>query len=496
MDILLLSIFLSLLLAFLLFRPHRRNNLPPSPLFSLPIIGHLHLVKHSVHRTLHNLSHNYGRVFSLRFGSRLVVVVSSPSVVQECFTKNDIILANRPLLDTAKHLAYNQTTMAVAPYGDHWRHLRRIGALEIFSTTRMNLFLGIREGEVKRLMRKLCGSSFVEFTVVEPGSMILDLMFNIIMRIVAGKKYYDDDMSNDGKSRKFREAVKETMAHGGATNPGDFIPIWNWIDPTGLEKKMMKLGHTMDELLQELLDEIRNQKNEGNTMIEHLLCLQKSEPENHSDLIIKGLVHVILIAGIDTIGVTLEWALSHLLNNPEVLEKAKAEIDNSIGQERMVNEADLSSLSYVQGIIFETLRLTPAAPLLVAHCPSEDCKIGGYDIPRDAIVLINAWAIHRDPELWEDATSFRPERHTNAIGVDSYKLLPFGLGRRACPGMGMAQRVVGLTLASLIQCFEWKRASSLLVDMTEGGGLTMPKAQPLVAKCRPRPIMRAILNEM
>ncbi|XP_022149454.1 cytochrome P450 81D1-like [Momordica charantia] len=415
--------------------------------------------------------------------------------------------------------------MAVAPYGDHWRNLRRIGALEIFSTTRMNLFSGIREGEVKRLMRKR--SSLVEFTVVEPGSMILDLMFNIIMRMVAGKKYYEDDMSNDGKSRKFREVVKEIMAHGGATNPGDFIPIWNWIDPTGLEKKIMKLGNTMDELLQELIDEIRNQKGEGNTMIEHLLPLQKTEPENHSDLIIKGLIQIILVAGIDTTGVTLEWTLSHLLNNPEVLEKAKTEIDNFVGQERLVNEADLSSLSYVQGIISETLRLTPAAPLLVPHCPSEDCKIGGYDVPRDAIVLINAWAIHRDPELWEDATSFKPERHpelwedatsfkperhTNAIGVDSYKLLPFGLGRRACPGMGMAQRVavltlasliqcfewkrVSLTLASLIQCFEWKRVSCSLVDMTEGEGITMPKAQPLIVKCRPRPIMRAILNQV
>ena len=191
---------------------------------------------------------------------------------------------------------------------------------------------------------------------------------------------------------------------------------------------------------------------------------------------------------------TLEWALSQLLNHPEVLEKARAEIDNSIGYERLVNEVDLPNLSYVQGIISETMRLNPAAPLLVPHCAFEECKIEGYDVPRDTIILINAWAMHRDPNLWEDATSFKPERHANAIknGADSYKLIPFGLGRRACPGLGMAQRVAGLTLASLIQGFEWERLNNSLVDMSEGKGITMPKAQPLVAKCKPRPIMKLV----
>lgn len=202
------------------------------------------------------------------------------------------------------------------------------------------------------------------------------------------------------------------------------------------------------------------------------------------------------MAGIDTTAVTLEWALSQLLNNPQVLKKAKAEIDCLIGQERLVNEADIPSLNYLRGIISETLRLNPAAPLLLPHCAFEDCKIEGYDVPRDTIILINAWAIHTNPNLWKDATNFEPERHanSNAIQGDSCKLIPFGLGRRACPGVGVAQRVVGLTLASLIQCFEWERASGSLVDMREGKGLTMPKAQPLVAKCKPRPIMKAILN--
>ncbi|KAE8652307.1 cytochrome P450 81Q32 [Cucumis sativus] len=499
MDLLLLSISLislfSLLLAFNFLHQPRHKNLPPSPSFSLPLIGHLHLLRHPVHRTLHNLSEKLGPVLSLRFGSCLAVVVSSSSLVQECFTKNDIILANRPLVKSGKYLSYNYTNLVISPYGEHWRNLRRISTLEIFSISRLNLFVGGREDEVKRLLCKLWdGYSFEEFKVVEMFPMFMDLMFNILMRMMSGKKNCGDDLKDEERSKKFKEMVKQVLAIAGAGNPGDFIPLWNWIDPTCYNKRVKKLSKTSDELIQQLIDEIRNQNDGENTMIQHLLGLQNTQPENYSDQIIKGLIQVILLAGIDTAAVTLEWALCHLLNNPEVLKKATDEIDSSIGQECLVKEVDLLRLSYLQGIIFETLRLNPATPLLVPHCASEDCKIGGYDVPRDTTVLINAWAIHRDPSLWEDATSFKPERHENANGVDAYKLLPFGLGRRACPGVGMAQRVVALTLASLLQCFEWQRLGNSLVDMTEGEGLTMPKAQPLTAKCRPRPIMMKILS--
>ncbi|PON46381.1 Cytochrome P450, E-class, group I [Trema orientale] len=187
--------------------------------------------------------------------------------------------------------------------------------------------------------------------------------------------------------------------------------------------------------------------------------------------------------------------MSNLLNHPRVLKKARAELDSHVGQQQLVDESDLSKLPYLHGIISETLRLYPAAPLLVPHYSSSDCTIGGYDVPRDTIVLVNAWAIHRDPTLWEDAETFKPERFENSGESEGYKLMPFGLGRRACPGMGLAQRVVGLTLGSLIQCFEWERISEEKIDMAEGKGLTMPKAVPLEAMCKARPIMNVVLSE-
>ena len=286
------------LLAFKLFfsqtKKRHYKNLPPSPP-SYPIIGHLHLLKPPLHRTFHNLSSKYGDVFSLWLGTRRVVVVSSPSAVEECFTKNDIVLANRPPLIMGKHISYNYTTIVASPYGDHWRNLRRIGAVEIFSSGRLNLFLSIRRDEIKRLLRKISQNSIREgFQRVELKSMFPELTFNIIMRMVAGKRYYGDDVTDKEEAQLFREIMKEIFENGGAGNPGDFLPILNWVG--GYEKKIERLAKRSDSFLQRLVDQQRNKKDGNrNTMIDHLLSLQEAQPDYYSDQIIKGLVLVIII---------------------------------------------------------------------------------------------------------------------------------------------------------------------------------------------------------
>ncbi|GLU13491.1 hypothetical protein SLE2022_301240 [Rubroshorea leprosula] len=486
-------ILLLLALKFFIQSKKSYKNLPPRPP-SLPILGHLHLLKPPFHRKLSTLSQKYGPIISLRFGSRLVVAVSSFSLAEQCFTKNDIIFANRPKLIMSKHLGYNNTTIMTASYGDHWRNLRRIAAIEIFSSHRLNMFLSIRKDEIKRLLHKLSRYTGQDFATVELKSMFAELTFNITMRMVAGKRYYGDDAVDEEEARRFRELISEIVGNAGATNPGDFLPILNWIDGGEFEKRITRLSKRTDIFLQGLIDEHRS-KTEGpestNTMIDHLLSLQEAQPEYYTDQIIKGLVLVMLLAGTDTSAVTLEWAMSNLVNHPDILEKARVELDREIGQEVLMDESDISKLRYLQNIISETLRLYPAAPLLAPHVSSEDCVVGGYDVPRDTILLVNAWAIHRDPELWDDPTSFKPERFEGEEG-EAQKVLPFGMGRRACPGAGLAQRVVGLTLGSLIQCFEWERIGKEKVDMSERRGITMPKAIPLEVRCRARHIMNKV----
>ncbi|KAA8528481.1 hypothetical protein F0562_035836 [Nyssa sinensis] len=480
------------------------QKLPPSPHLSVPIIGHLYLFKKPLHRTLAKISDQYGPILFLRFGSRPVLLVSSPSAAEECFTKNDIVFANRPRLVAGKHLGYNYTTLVWASYGHHWRNLRRIAATEILSTNRLQMFTSIRSHEIQSLIRWLFSNSYDgEYYTLDMKSAFFELTLNIMMRMIAGKRYYGDNIVELEEARKFKEIVTETFQLSGATNIADFVPVLKWFGLNGIEKKLQVLQEKRDSFMQDLILEHRKMRSESSceqrskTMIDVLLSLQETEPEYYTDEIIRGMMQVMLSAGTDTSAGTMEWALSLLLNKPEALEKAHAEIDIHIGQSRLFDESDRAKLPYLQGIIQETLRMYPADPLLVPHESSSECMVGGFRVPRGTMLLVNMWGIQNDPKLWKEPTEFKPERFQGLRGErDGFMLMPFGYGRRGCPGEGLAMRVVGLALGTLIQCFEWERAGEEEVDMSEGTGLTMPKAQPLLARCRPRQTMMNLLSQL
>jgi cytochrome P450 len=181
------------------------------------------------------------------------------------------------------------------------------------------------------------------------------------------------------------------------------------------------------------------------------------------------------------------------------MEKLRAEIDNVIGKTRLLEEADLPNLPYLQCVIAETLRVHPIAPLMAPHESSADCSVGGYDVPAGTMLLVNVHAMHRDAGVWgeeAEAEAFSPERFEGGKS-DGKWMLPFGMGRRRCPGEGLAVKVVGVALGTLVQCFEWRRIGyTEAVDMTEGSGITMPKAVPLEALYWPRPEMVQTLNAL
>ncbi|XP_010548445.1 PREDICTED: cytochrome P450 81F3-like [Tarenaya hassleriana] len=493
--VIILPIVLLLLAYRLIFTSKtHRFNLPPGPP-ALPVAGHLHLLKPPVHRLFLRFSDKYGPIFSLRFGSRRVVVVSSSALARECFTgKNDIVLSNRPRFLTPKYVAYNYTTVGTAPYGDHWRNLRRVCAVEILSTHRLTNFLHVRKDEIFRMLTRLSRDNVGGFAQVELEPLLSDLTFNNIVRMVTGKTYYGDEIHNEEEANLFKKLVAEINDNSGASHPADYLPFLK-VFGHKYEKKVKAIGEAMDEFLQRLLDECRQDK-DGNTMVSHLLSLQEQQPEYYTDIIIKGLMLGMMLAGTDTSAVTLEWAMSSLLNHPEALDRARSEIDEKIGQDHLIDEPDIDNLPYLQNVVSETFRLYPAAPLLVPRSPTENIKIGGYDVPRDTIVLVNAWTIHRDPELWTDPEKFEPERFRNRCGggeADVHRIMPFGNGRRSCPGAGLGQRIVALALGSLIQCFDWEKVNGGAIDMREAPGMAMRKMVPLRALCRPRPIMGKLL---
>ncbi|CAN1191825.1 Cytochrome P450 81Q32 [Linum perenne] len=405
-----------------------------------------------------------------------------------------------------KIIGYNYTTMGAAPYGPHWRNLRRLSTVELLSNTRLNSFLRLRQEEVRILIRGLLNKAASgEFVKVEMKSRLLGLSMNIIMKMVVGKRYFgmEEGKEDVEESEKFKELMRDVFELSGASNPGDYLPVLRWFDFGGLEKRMWKIQAKVDAFFQGLIDEHRNNDEHGRkTMIDTMLSMQQSEPDIYSDDIIKGHVMVrfsfpclftIILAGTDTSAATIEWAMSLLVNHPEVLQKARVELDNVIGNNRLIEESDCPNLPYLQCIINETFRLYPVAPVLVPHLSSEDCTVGGYTISKGTMLMVNAWAIHRDPKAWDDPTSFKPERHQEVKVDQPCMLLPFGMGRRSCPGTGLANKVVSLALGALIQCFEWERPGDELLDMTEGQGLTMPKFVPLEALCKPREFMKDVL---
>ena len=194
-----------------------------------------------------------------------------------------------------------------------------------------------------------------------------------------------------------------------------------------------------------------------------------------------------LIAGTESSYSTMEWSMSLLLNHPQTLQKLKTEIDNNVGHHRLIEEDDLRKLPHLQNVIAVSLRLYTPVPLLVPHHASEDCTVGGYDVPKGTMLMVNAWAIHRDPKLWEDPTEFKPERFEEESQV--YGMVPFGTGRRGCPGVGLANRMVGLVLGTLIQGFEWETIGGEEVDMSSSAGISLSKLKPLEVICRPRSSM-------
>lgn len=352
------------------------------------------------------------------------------------------------------------------------------------------------------MIRRLSGLSGEGKSAVDMKSMFFDTVLNVMMRMIAGKRYYGDKVEEMEQAKRFRDIVYETFRHGGASTIDDFLPVLRWLGMGGAEKRLAELQKRRDSFMQELVEECKEiMRNNGGgegkkeTMIEMLLSSQEREAEFYTDEIIRSLMLTLLAAGTDTTVGTMEWALSLLLNHPQVLKKAQREIENHVGQDRLIEESDISNLPYLHCIINETLRMYPAGPLLVPHESSDNCTIGGYHVPAKTMLLVNLWAIQNDPKNWEDPGKFDPERFEGAEGSrDGFKLMPFGSGRRGCPGEGLAWRMLGLVLGSVIQCFEWRRIGENQVDMIEGPGLTMPKAQPLVAYCKARPFVEKLLS--
>nr|XP_027109162.1 cytochrome P450 71A1-like [Coffea arabica] len=476
----------------------KKLNLPPGPK-PWPIVGNLNLIGTLSHRSLHQLSLTYGPLMHLHFGS-FPVVVGSSMVMAKVFLKTmDVTFADRPKTAAGKYTSYNCSDIMWSPYGPYWHQARKMCLMELFSAKRLESYEHIRVEEMNSLLLGLFQSLGKPVLLKD---YLTTMSLNMISRMVLGKRYLDEsDQNSIITPEEFVKMMDELLLLNGVFNIGDSIPWLNFLDLQGYIKRMKILSKKFDWFLEHVLDEhnvarMRNdeQNRVSKDMVDVLLDLAEHQTlevklERHG---VKAFTQDLLVGGTESSAMTVEWAISELLKKPELFKKATQELDRVIGQNRWVTEKDIPNLPYVEAIVKETMRMHPVVPMLVPRCAREDCNVAGYDIQKGTRVLINVWSIGRDPELWKDPQEFYPERFIGKeidVKGQDYELLPFGSGRRMCPGYSLGLKVVQSTLANLLHGYNWKLPSDMNpeeLDMEEIFGISTPRKFPLVTIVEPR----------
>ncbi|KAL6659449.1 hypothetical protein ACP70R_003489 [Stipagrostis hirtigluma subsp. patula] len=463
----------------------------PSPPRKLPIIGHLHLVGSLPHVSLRDLADKHGRdgLLLLRLGAVPTLVVSSPAAAQAVLRTHDHVFASRTYSAITDILFYGSSDVAFSPYGEHWRQVRKIATTHLLTNRKVRSYRHAREQEVRLVMAKIREAAEAG-TAMNLTDLLNSFANDIVCHAVSGKFFREE-----GRNKLFQELVESNTSLLGGFNLVDYFPIFARQDIVRkiLCYKAHKVNKIWDNLLNKLIDDHASKPEllrhgEESDFIDVLLSIQHEYKLTRDH--IKAQLVVMLQGGTDTVFTVLEYAIVELMRHPHLMTKLQAEVRMVIskGQE-VITEDELNGMAYLKAVIKETLRLHAPAPLL-PHFSMADCNVEGHAIPSGTRTLINAWALARDPSFWESPEEFMPERFMEAgsaaamdyMGND-FLYLPFGSGRRKCPGINFAIPAIEVMLANLIYQFNWELPPGLVergIDMKESFGLTVHRIKKLL----------------
>ncbi|KAL6190555.1 hypothetical protein ACLB2K_036949 [Fragaria x ananassa] len=466
-----------------------RELLPPGPK-PFPLIGNLFELGDKPHVSLTKLSQRFGPIISLQLGQLTTVVVSSPALAEEILRTHDQVFCNRALPDAIHAGKHAEYSMAWLPVSARWRNLRTICNLRLFSPKVLDANQSNRHVKVQKLIDDV-NESMRAGEAIDIGRAAFTTTLNLLSQTIFSVDFADPSSET---AREFKKTVWGMMEEIGKPNLADYFPLLRMLDPQGIRRRLtyyfQKTVDIFDQMIYQRMESRRGDNYiTTNDMLDILLNISEDKKEDIDMPETQHLFLDLFAAGTDTSSATFEWAMAELLRNPEVLSKAQAELDQVIGKGKLVEESYIARLPYLQAILKETLRLHPAVPLLLPRKAKANIEIGGYVIPEGAQVLINVWAIGRDPITWENPYSFKPERFLgsdNQIDVigKNFDLIPFGGGRRICPGLPLAMRMLPLMLGSLLNCFDWELEDGAVpetMNMEEKFGLTLQMAKPLRA---------------
>ncbi|KAF8030026.1 hypothetical protein BT93_E2446 [Corymbia citriodora subsp. variegata] len=467
-------------------RRARPSNLPPGP-WPLPIIGNLLELGDLPHKSLARLAGTYGPIIKLELGYMTTVVVSSSTFAKEILQTHDAVLSNRMIPESITAHDHDKLGLPWVPVSPLFRNLRKVYNSHIFSSKKLDLNQHLRGEKVEELVafvRKHADAS----EAVNIGEAAFRTSLNAISNMV-----FSFDMTDPlNPAGELKELVWQIMFEIGKPNLADYFPVLKKIDPHGSKRRLEALFQKMfdffDDAIQRRL-QLRKEKGSArcNDVLDNLLDVVEDENETLDISLVKHLFLDTFVAGGETTSSTLEWAMSELLRDPEKLSRTQAELHQVIGKGKKVEEADVSRLPYLQAVLKETFRLHPTVPLLLPRKSGEDLVVGGFTIPEGAQVLVNVFAIGRDPSVWDDPDKFVPERFLGSdmdVRGQNFELVPFGGGRRICPGLPLAMRMLPLMLGSLVNIFDWKLEDGVIpenINMEDKFGLTVQKAQSLKA---------------
>ncbi|BBN11530.1 protein MpCYP827A1 [Marchantia polymorpha subsp. ruderalis] len=479
--------WLGLLVVWHLRKGRTGPQLPPGPR-GLPVLGSLHLVGELPHRDFTKLADKYGPIVHLKLGFVHTIVVSSPEFAEEVLRRQDENFSTRftsPKIEELTFDGFHEVVYAEA--GPYHKYLKRILKEEMVSLRAQMRFKDSRRVSLMETIQSLHKKSkdgkpvvIVEDLMECLQMTICRLMFHNITNLV----------------REFIPVSRELMFLASAADPGDFMPWLGRLDLFGYNKRARRIIERLDRCMQSVIDEHRDRiKSTGvNQMADIVdICLSLQDQDGKGPLPdgpIKGIMADMMIGGSETSAISSEWALMELLRNPHILQKVKDEIASVVGTERFVEESDLPKLTYLQQMLMESSRLHVIAPVLIPRECVRDTTIGGYHIPAKSRIFVNVFKIHKDPSVWENPLEFNPDRFSQSnLHNKRYDFLPFGSGRRGCPGMDLGNLFVMSLMAQLLHCFDVELPEGQRIediDTTEVFGLSCPMKVPLRVVLKPR----------
>ncbi|XVF10721.1 hypothetical protein REPUB_Repub07fG0206900 [Reevesia pubescens] len=491
--------FLSWLLCLLFFivwvqafnlitrRKGRTYQLPPGPP-TIPIFGNLFQLSDKPHKSLAKLAKTHGDIMTLKLGQVTTIVFSSATMAKEILQKHDATFSNRNVPDGIRALQHHETGLPWMPISTTWRNLRKICNLHIFASQKLDANQNLRRRKVEELLADVHDSCRVG-KAIDFGQAAFKTSLNFISSTI----FSIDLADSSDTAQEFREIVQSIKEELGKTNFGDYFHVLlGNFDLQGIRRRMTihfgKIINLFDKVIDKRLElRKRNDYISTNDLLDTLLHINEDNNEELDRNLINHLLLDLFTAGTETTSSTIEWAMAELLHNPKALAEARRELKQIIGEGNQVEESDVACLPYLQAIVKETLRLHPPAPLLLPRKAEADIEIHDFIVPKGAQVLVNAWAIGRDPKLWEEPDSFLPERFIGSemdVKGRDFGLIPFGAGRRICPGLPLAIRMLHLMLGRLIHSFDWKLEDGVTpesLNMDDVYGIVTQKAQPLRA---------------